>query len=117
MLVYKILRENEFLHLESCGKTLGSPQDIRDGYIHLSKAEQVEGTLNKHFKGEKKLILIALETKFLGSSLRWEKGTTKETYPHFYGQVNFNMASWISPIEFNGEDFIVPAGLKNGKIF
>ena len=54
---YKILSADELATLEREGQFAGSADDLRDGYIHLSTAAQLDGTLAKHFAGREDLYL------------------------------------------------------------
>jgi len=44
MLIYKILRADEWADLQANGTTNGAPIDIQDGYIHFSTASQAAET-------------------------------------------------------------------------
>ena len=52
MIIYKILRADEWAYLRDNGKSKGAPIDIKDGYIHFSTAETVVETAIKYFKNE-----------------------------------------------------------------
>jgi uncharacterized protein (DUF952 family) len=62
----------------------GSADDVRDGFIHLSAADQLGGTLAKHFRGQDDLVLIQFETRALGAALRWEVSRGGQLFPHLY---------------------------------
>ena len=38
----------------------GDPHDVADGFIHLSAADQVEGTLVKHYNEHERLLLVEI---------------------------------------------------------
>lgn len=84
-LVYKVLRAHEWAKFQSSGQFAGSPDDVRDGFIHLSTAEQLPGTLARHFSGEEGLVLVELDAAQLGASLRWEPSRGGSLFPHLYG--------------------------------
>lgn len=83
MLIYKVLREPEYLAFEQAGHTAGAPVDLADGYIHLSTAEQLPGTLAKHFAQEQGLMLLALSAQHL-DTLKWEPSRGGALFPHLY---------------------------------
>ena len=70
MAVYKILRADEWAALQDAGSLRGSPVDLRDGFVHLSAADQAEETAARHFAGEEGLRLLALDELRL-SDLLW----------------------------------------------
>lgn len=71
---------------EACrnGAFHGSADDVRDGYIHLSAAHQLAGTLARHYKGQSDLLLITFESAALGDALRWEPSRGGDLFPHLY---------------------------------
>jgi len=52
--IYKVLTEQAFTESWSQGRFAGSAADVRDGFIHLSAAHQLEATLAAHFAGEER---------------------------------------------------------------
>jgi uncharacterized protein (DUF952 family) len=83
---YKILSADEFADLQA-GHFNGAPIDIADGYIHLSTALQVPGTVEKHFHGRTDLIIAAIDLKALGKKIRWEISRGNALFPHLYGRL------------------------------
>lgn len=81
---YKVLTAAEMQALEHDGSFAGSPDDLRDGYIHLSTATQLEGTLAKHFAGQGNLHLAAVDLDALAETIKWESARDRE-FPHIYG--------------------------------
>jgi uncharacterized protein (DUF952 family) len=85
----------------------GSPDDRRDGYIHLSAAHQLPGTLARHFARQTDLLLIAFDAAALGEELKWEPSPSGELYPHLYGTLSSSLALWVRPIpDENRETFL-----------
>lgn len=97
MLIYKILRESEYLAFDLAGQTSGAPVDLADGYIHLSTAAQVPGTLAKHFAGESGLMLLALDADQL-DPLKWEPSRGGALFPHLYRDMMRADILWQRPI-------------------
>jgi pimeloyl-ACP methyl ester carboxylesterase/uncharacterized protein (DUF952 family) len=67
----------------------GSADDLRDGFIHLSAAHQVEGTLRRHFAGREHpggLLKLAVDPGRL-PGLRWEVSRDGQRFPHVYGEL------------------------------
>lgn len=92
--VYKIVPEPAWRAAEQSGHYTGSPDDWRDGYIHLSAADQVPGTLAKYFRGQSDLLLIAFATGDLGPQLKWETSRGGALFPHYYGALPTASALW-----------------------
>ena len=82
--VVKLLRGAEWAAFEAAGRFDGSPDDLRDGYIHLSTPEQAEATRARHFAGESGLWQVTLDADTLGPALRWEVSRGGVSFPHLY---------------------------------
>jgi uncharacterized protein (DUF952 family) len=96
--VYKILRADEWAAAQSTERYEGSADDLRDGFVHLSTAVQLPGTLDRHFGGETGLMLLALDAEALGGELRWETSTGGEAYPHYYGALPMAAVTDVTPV-------------------
>ena len=58
------------------------------GFIHCSNQEQVERTLERHFPGVRRLVLLEIDVSRLEHELRDEEGEPGEVFPHLYGPLN-----------------------------
>lgn len=87
MIVYKILRREEAAAFDAAGIFAGSADDLRDGYIHLSTAEQTAGTMAKYFAGEA-VVVLTLDTDALGDAIRWEPSRGGALFPHLYRPID-----------------------------
>ena len=85
--VYKILRGVEWETARMRGAFSGSAADARDGFIHLSTLEQLDGTLRRHFAGEDGLILLEVRADALPSGLQWEASRGGALFPHLYADL------------------------------
>jgi uncharacterized protein (DUF952 family) len=82
--LYKVASRTAWEEACRTGAFSGSPDDERDGYIHLSHLQQLQGTFARHFKGQTDLVLVALESSELGAALKWEPSRNGELFPHLY---------------------------------
>lgn len=102
MLIYKILREAEFQAFRQHGRSAGAPVDLADGYIHLSTAPQLPGTLARHFAGESGLRLLALDSDAL-PELRWEPSRGGDLFPHLYREMRASDVIFARPLPLGPE--------------
>lgn len=111
--VYKICTPAERAVLLENGLWDGSPDDLRDGFVHLSTAAQVPGTLAKHFAGRGALVLLELAAAELSSDeLRWEPSRGGQLFPHLYGSLPLSAVRRVWELEAEpGETPAPPAGL------
>lgn len=89
-LVYRLLQPEEWAELQRTGRFAGARMDLRDGYIHLSKAAQVLDTWHRHCRELGPLLLLGLDPQALGAALR-DEPVRNQTYPHLYGEVRLEM--------------------------
>jgi uncharacterized protein (DUF952 family) len=96
--IYKILDADEWRAAERDGRYLGSADDARDGFIHLSTAEQTAGTFEKYFSGKPNPVLVAVESDALGDALKWEPSRGGALFPHLYGELSLSAVRWSRPL-------------------
>ncbi len=80
----KIFRAGEWEALQRDGAFAGSPDDVRDGFIHLSTEAQLAGTLEKHFAGEDGLVIAEVLVPPGDPALRFEPARDGQPFPHLY---------------------------------
>jgi uncharacterized protein (DUF952 family) len=86
---YKVLTADQMAALERDGSFAGAPVDLADGYVHLSTAEQLTETVDRHFAGQGDLYVAAIDIEALGPNLRWEKSRGGALFPHLYAPLPF----------------------------
>jgi uncharacterized protein (DUF952 family) len=86
-LAYKVLTEAELAELRQ-GGFAGSSADRADGFIHLSTAEQLAGTVDRHFAGRDGLWIAAVDLAALGDAVRWEESRGGALFPHLYAPLS-----------------------------
>ena len=96
---YKILSTGEFSLLHGAGAFPGSPADLADGYIHLSTASQLPGTLDKHYAGRTGLVIAAVDLTRVADILRWEVSRGGQLFPHLYGVLKMDAIIATAPLE------------------
>ena len=84
---YKVLTGPEMAQLLAEGVFAGAPVDLADGFIHLSAADQVTGTVDKHFAGQDGLHVVAVDLMALGDAVKWEVSRGGALFPHLYADL------------------------------
>lgn len=84
-IIYKILRQDEWAALQSNDRFDGSVHDARDGFIHMSTAAQLQGTLDKHYTQGDVVILVAVRLADVEETVKWEVSRGGAEFPHIYG--------------------------------
>ena len=97
-LAYKVLTADQKDELES-GEFSGAPIDKADGYIHLSTAEQLTETVDKHFAGHSALHVAAVDLEALGDAVKWEPSRGGALFPHIYAVLPLSAVVACSPLQ------------------
>ncbi len=71
---------------------------LAEGFVHLSRAEQVLGTANRFFAGRRDLVLLSVDEARLGPGLKLEEGEPGQLFPHFYGAIPVAAVGAVLPI-------------------
>jgi uncharacterized protein (DUF952 family) len=112
-LIFKIASAPEWDEAVRSGAYRGSPDDLRDGFIHFSTAEQVTGTAAKHFAGRSDLVLIAVEAEALGADLKWEPSRGGALFPHLYAVLPTSAALWVEALAVDSTGrHILPSAMR-----
>jgi uncharacterized protein (DUF952 family) len=87
---FKIFTGDQWARFQADGVFKGAPVDLADGYIHMSTAEQLEETLNKHFAGQTGLVVAEIDLTQLGPALKWEPSRGGALFPHLYANLTMD---------------------------
>ncbi|MET0430233.1 MAG: DUF952 domain-containing protein [Microvirga sp.] len=101
--IYKICSARLWQDAEERGFLPGSPDDIRDGFIHFSTAAQVVETVARHFAGRTDLVIVAVDATALGDALRYEPSRGGDLFPHLYGPLAVAAATWARPLPLDAD--------------
>lgn len=94
------------------GDFFGSPDDLRDGFIHLSGPDQVARTAAKFFAGQTDLMLLTVNPDRLGDALRWEVSGSGTLYPHLYAPLSLEAVVAAVPLDLGPDGrHVLPAEL------
>lgn len=88
--VWEKFKAEEFYEAESLAT---------EGFIHCSFADQIEGVLQRYYKGLNKVLILEIEPEKLTSELVNEPSTNDEIYPHIYGKINRDAITGIEEKE------------------
>lgn len=106
-IAYKILTGEQLSELLTNGVFKGAPIDLTDGYIHLSDADQAQGTLDKHFAGQTDLHIAVIDLTALGDAVRWEVSRGGALFPHIYADLPLGVVLRHSAVERDGQGNLI----------
>lgn len=106
-LVYKLVDAADWDAATAGGAYPGSAVDLRDGYIHMSTADQLDETARRHFSGLCGLLKVTIDTAVLADlpdrPLRWEPSRGGALFPHLYAPLPLSAVRWIEPCYVDAE--------------
>ena len=92
--VYKILTEEEWRQSKASSKII-TKLDLKDGFVHLSTASQLNASLSMYFSNESRVVLAQINLSKIKNNLKYEDASNANyrsgKFPHFYGILNINM--------------------------
>ncbi|WP_294392719.1 DUF952 domain-containing protein [uncultured Sphingomonas sp.] len=106
VIAYKVLTADQLEALEREGRFAGAPVDLADGYIHLSTADQLAGTIDKHFAGQDDLQLAAVDLEALGEAVKWDESRGGQLFPHVYAPLTLDIVLAYSPLAYEPDGSI-----------
>jgi uncharacterized protein (DUF952 family) len=103
---YKVLLADEMATLERDGRFGGSTVDLTDGFIHLSTADQLTETVDKHFAGRDDLHVVAVDLDAHGDKVRFEPSRGGALFPHLYGPMLLEAVVAYSPLQRDADGHV-----------
>lgn len=82
--VYKIMRAGEWSFFSNEGRFDGSEADLKDGFIHLSKKDQLKRVIDKYFSDSRPIYVAKFSKPSFLQQLVWEEASSGGLYPHLY---------------------------------
>ncbi|MFX6035588.1 DUF952 domain-containing protein, partial [Acinetobacter baumannii] len=67
-------------------------------YIHLSTADQVTETVDKHFAGQSGVWIAAVDLAALGDAVKGEVSRGGALFPHLYATVSMDAVVAATPL-------------------
>ncbi|MBS1517189.1 MAG: DUF952 domain-containing protein [Bacteroidetes bacterium] len=83
-----------------------------EGFIHCSPKDRVRSSAIKFFRGEKKILVLFIDSKKVKSEIIWEDSAGDNfLFPHIYGELNIDAVVEMFEIICNEDGlFIFPEG-------
>jgi len=81
--LYHMAHRADWAAAEASGSYAGSPDDLRDGFMHFSTAGQIVESARRHRAGQDDLLLIVVPEEAV-APWRWEAARSGALFPHLY---------------------------------
>jgi uncharacterized protein (DUF952 family) len=86
-IIYHVVPATEWAKYET-QPSYEAPSLQTEGFIHLSREEQVAGVFSRYYQGIPDLLLLHIDADKLTHELKYEVATNNERFPHLYGPIN-----------------------------
>lgn len=110
-LIYKLVDAADWQGATAEGAYPGSAVDLRDGYIHMSTADQLHETARRHFAGLSGLLKVTIDTAVLAGlpdqALRWEPSRGGALFPHLYAPLPLSAVRSIEACHVDAEGGLI----------
>lgn len=111
-LIYKICSRSAWDAAVAAGSFTGAPVDLADGYIHFSTASQLAETASRHFRGQRELVVVAVDVAALGPALKWEPSRGGDLFPHLYAPLDVASARDVRDLTLDDQgNPVIPGDL------
>lgn len=102
-LIFHMAAAADWAAAQQSGRYRGSPDDLRDGFLHFSTWAQLPVSAARHRAGRADQILIAVDPAMLGDDLRWEPSRGGDLFPHLYAELVVSMIAWAVPLPLGAD--------------
>jgi len=98
-LIYHVTSKQEWESAKQNG-FFEAPSLKIEGFIHCSQAQQVQGVLERYYKGKTDLVKLVIDTSKLIHELKYELApSVNQEFPHVFGVINIDAV--IDVIDIN----------------
>ena len=110
-MLFHIISETDWASAQKAGEYRPAGLES-EGFIHLSKRDQVLRPANLLYQGRNDLSLLVIDTEAVAHEVVFEPGSHGETeyFPHLYGPLNLDAVVDIVRFPY-GDGFALPEGL------
>jgi uncharacterized protein (DUF952 family) len=102
-LIYKLLTWDQWQAAQAAGVFVGSPVDLADGYIHFSTAAQVQETARRYFAHQDDLVMLTVQSDYLGADLKWEPSRGGDLFPHLYNRLRLDHVAQVTALTLDAQ--------------
>ncbi len=95
LVIYHLTTLQEWEEAQDIGSYRSSSLE-REGFIHCSTEEQLDGVMNRHFKQHENLVKLIIDPARLTTRLQYDKNDKQQQeFPHIYGPLNLEAVTQI----------------------
>ncbi len=77
-----------------------APSLASEGFIHMSRQQQVAGVLQRYYQNTPDLLLLHINETKLTAELKFELApSVNEEFPHLYGPLNLEAVAGVAEIK------------------
>lgn len=107
-LLYHISTESQWALDQAAGAI--APASLQhEGFVHCSFAEQIPGTVQKHYPARTDLIVLEIDPELLAGELVVEDSyNSGQAFPHVYAPIESSAVRRTIEVTLNGDEVVFP---------
>ena len=110
--IFKILTPAQWRNFQLNEQFLGSPVDLEDGYIHMSRASQLKATLDKWYADHQHVTILEVDSQLINTGLKYEISRGGAEFPHLFAALPLKAIGNIWEISAKDRQYSLPSDLK-----
>ncbi len=110
--IYKVLTPDQCAQFQSGGVFRGSPADLEDGFIHLSRASQLKATLDKWYAQYAEVAVLEIDAAKIAAELKYEVSRGGAEFPHLFADLPFTAVGRVWLVSPDKGVYSLPKELK-----
>ena len=110
--IFKALTPQQWAAFQNRALFTGSPVDLADGYIHMSCASQLKGTLDKWYADQKEVVLLQIDAQVVAADLKYEVSRGGAEFPHLYADLPMTAVRQVWVVSPDAGVYRLPSDLK-----
>ncbi len=101
--IYKLCSKAALAEAEAKGSFEGSADDRPRRLYPFLLRRSAGRHARQAFRGQKDLVLLAVDTARLGERLQWEPSRGGAIFPHLYAPLDLNAVLWVEPLPLDAD--------------
>ncbi len=109
--IYKALTSAQWADFQANEVFKGSPVDLADGYIHMSRAAQLKETLDKWYADQTEVVLLQIEAETVAADLKYEVSRGGAEFPHLFADLSMSAVGQVWVVSSDAGVYTLPEDL------
>ena len=110
--IYKVMTSDQWQGFRESGQFMGSPVDLADGFVHMSRASQLKATLDKWYSDQGHVVLLQIDSAEIEADLKYEISRGGAEFPHLFAPLPLTAVGKTWDVSPKAGQYNLPEDLK-----